>query len=130
MLKYIKLTIVFLILVCSHSLYAGCGSCEMDVKATSSTNSITIVNEIPTSGRINGTVLASCGMCNFGESATNGCALAIKINNNTYAVKNSGINDHGDSHASNGFCKAVRLANVKGQVRKGKFLATSFALLD
>lgn len=130
MIKYTKLAVVLLTLLFSHILYAGCGSCEMDVKKTLSTNSITILNEIPTSGRINGTVLASCGMCNFGESVAKGCALSIKINNNAYLVKNSGINDHGDSHASNGFCKAVRLANVKGQVKKGKFMATSFVLLD
>ena len=127
---YIKSTIILLLFFFSHSLYAGCGSCEMDTKKSSFTNSITVINEIPTSGRIDGTVLASCGMCNFGESATNGCSLYIKINNNTYSVKNSGLNDHGDSHASDGFCKAVRLADVKGSVKKGKFLATSFALID
>ena len=39
-----------------------------------------------------------------------------------------GIDDHGDSHAKEGFCNAVRMANVKGDIKKNVFKAESFVV--
>ena len=46
------------------------------------------------------------------------CSLAIQINDISCDVKGTGIDDHGDSHAKEGFCNAIRVANVKGEIKK------------
>ena len=51
------------------------------------------------------------------------------VGKKTFNVKGTGMEDHGDSHAEDGFCNAVRIANVKGKVSKGKFKSESFALI-
>ena len=53
------------------------------------------------------------------------CNLAIQINNVAYDVEGTGIDDHGDSHAKEGFCNAIRVANVKGQIKKNTLVAES-----
>ena len=65
-------------------------------------------------------------MCNFGMDAKDGCSLAIKIGEATYPVKGTGIDDHGDSHAKDGFCNAVSVVSVVGNVKDNLFLAESF----
>lgn len=74
-------------------------------------------------------VKASCGQCNF-EMDGEGCDLAVLINGKTYFVTDSHIDDHGDAHASHGFCNAIRNAKVKGKIKDGKFHAKEFVLLD
>tara|TARA_B100001094_G_scaffold323308_1_gene373949 strand:+ start:305 stop:688 length:384 start_codon:yes stop_codon:yes gene_type:complete len=118
-----------IILVLSLSLnvvYAGCGSCSVDNKKAEKPagDFITKINE---NGTIKGLVLASCGMCNFGMKNRN-CSLAIQINEKAYNVKGSKIDDHGDSHAKDGFCNAVRVANVSGKIKKSYFMADTFVL--
>ena len=73
-------------------------------------------------------VEASCGMCNFGLKG-GGCSLAVKIDDKAYPVDGSNLHDHGDAHAHNGMCNAVRKAEVSGEIVKGRFKATSFVLL-
>ena len=73
-------------------------------------------------------VLASCGMCNFGMKNQKNCSLAIQVDERAYTVKGSKIDDHGDSHAKDGFCNAVRIADVDGKVKDGVFLADAFTL--
>ena len=117
------------ILVLSFSLsitYAGCGSCKVDNKKAEKPmgDFITKINE---NGTIKGLVLASCGMCNFGMKNIN-CSLAIQINEKAYDVRGTKIDDHGDSHAKDGFCNAVRVANVSGKIKKSDFMADTFVL--
>lgn len=78
---------------------------------------------------VNQVVDASCGLCQFDKKKDKSCSLYVKINQRIYSVEGTGIDDHGDAHASNGFCEMVRKANVSGEIRKGKFYATSFQLL-
>src|SRR5689334_3060614 len=73
-------------------------------------------------------VEASCGECKFGMSGK-GCQLAVRFDNKSYYVEGTSINDHGDAHAADGFCSAVRQARVSGKVVNDKFVATSFRLL-
>jgi len=73
-------------------------------------------------------VEASCGECKFGMTG-GGCNLAVKIDNKAYYVEGTGINDHGDAHAADGFCSAVRKAKVSGKIVNDKFVASSFKLL-
>lgn len=73
---------------------------------------------------------ASCGQCQFNSDEQKGCDLAIKIDDKVYWVKNTGIDDHGDSHASNGFCNAVRKAKVSGIIKNDNLYASSFSLVN
>ena len=67
-------------------------------------------------------------MCNFNMEDRNDCSLAIKIGETAYDVKGTGIDDHGDSHAKDGFCNAVRVAEVTGKINKDKFYSKSLVL--
>lgn len=73
-------------------------------------------------------VEASCGECNFGLHGKS-CDLAVRINGKPYFVDGAKIDDFGDAHASDGFCAAVRKAEVQGKVVNGRFKATYFKLL-
>ncbi len=75
-------------------------------------------------------VEASCGQCNFGMTSKKGCDLAVKIDGHSYFVEGTKIDQHGDAHAENGFCNAVRKAKVSGEIKNDKIIATDFALVD
>ncbi|WP_162127162.1 DUF6370 family protein [Flavobacterium phycosphaerae] len=75
------------------------------------------------------TVEAACGQCQFGMKGKGGCDLAVRIDGKTYFVDGTKIDQHGDAHAEDGFCNAVRKAEVVGEVKNGRFVASSFKLL-
>ena len=118
--------IIFVIVFSIGIVHAGCGSCNVSNKKAEKPvgDFVTKINE---DGTIKGLVLASCGMCNFGMR-NKSCSLAIQINEKGYDVKGTKIDDHGDSHAHNGFCNAVRIAEVSGKIKKNKFIADTFVL--
>ncbi|HEU4472995.1 MAG TPA: DUF6370 family protein [Flavisolibacter sp.] len=74
------------------------------------------------------TVEAACGQCQFGLKGK-GCNLAVRVKDKAYFVDGTGIDDHGDAHAQDGFCNAVRKAAVKGKLVKGRFRASYFRLI-
>lgn len=74
-------------------------------------------------------VEASCGQCKFGMEGK-GCDLAVRIDGKPYFVDGSSIDKHGDAHAEDGFCNAIRKAEVSGEIVDNRFKATSFVLLD
>ena len=74
-------------------------------------------------------VEASCGQCNFGMTSKKGCDLAVRIDGKSYFVDGTAIDQHGDAHAADGFCSAIRKAEVVGVVTDNRFKATSFKLL-
>jgi hypothetical protein len=73
-------------------------------------------------------VLASCGTCNFKMKAE-GCPLAIKWNDKVYLVEGTSIDDHGDAHADDGFCNAVKKAKVQGTFEGNRFKSTYFEIV-
>ena len=73
-------------------------------------------------------VEAACGQCQFGMPGK-GCDLAIRMNGKAYFVDGSNIDSHGDAHAKDGFCNAIRMAEVSGEIVKGRFKSTSLVLL-
>ncbi|NOT50688.1 MAG: hypothetical protein HOP10_05380 [Chitinophagaceae bacterium] len=73
-------------------------------------------------------VEASCGQCKFGLK-DKGCDLAVRIDGKAYFVDGTSIDDHGDAHGAEGFCMAIRKAEVQGKIKDGRFKATYFKLL-
>lgn len=86
----------------------------------------------PTQAKVSAETLqvveASCGECQF-KMKGNDCDLAVRINGKAYFVDGTKIDDHGDAHASDGFCEKIRKAEVKGKVVNNRFVATHFKLL-
>ncbi|SHL12577.1 DUF6370 family protein [Hymenobacter psychrotolerans] len=71
---------------------------------------------------------AACGQCRFGLPGK-GCDLAVRLEGKAYFVDGTTIDSHGDAHAADGFCNAVRKAEVQGEVVDNRFRATYFRLL-
>ena len=74
-------------------------------------------------------VEASCGQCKFQLKDKKGCDLAVRIDGKAYFVEGTSIDDHGDAHADDGFCQAIRKAEVQGKIVNNRFKATYFKLL-
>ena len=74
-------------------------------------------------------VEASCGQCQFGMKDKPGCDLAVRIDGKSYFVEGTDINKHGDAHAHDGFCSAIRQAEVVGEVKNNKFVVSQYKLL-
>lgn len=71
---------------------------------------------------------AACGQCQLGLEGE-GCDLAVRIDGKSYYVQGTNIDDHGDAHAQDGFCNAIREAHVEGHIEDGRFIAQSFRLI-
>lgn len=74
-------------------------------------------------------VEASCGMCQF-NAKDKDCALSIRFESNIYSVVGTDIDKHGDAHAKDGFCNAIRKAKVSGTLKNGKLLVKKFELVN
>jgi hypothetical protein len=70
---------------------------------------------------------ASCGKCKFGLPGKT-CELAVRIDGNAWYVDGAGIDDFGDAHAKDGFCNAIRKADVQGELVNDKFRVSYFKL--
>ena len=73
-------------------------------------------------------VETACGQCQF-KLEGKGCDLAVRMADKAYFVDGTDIDSHGDAHAKDGFCNAVRKAEVQGEVVKDRFKVTYFKLL-
>ena len=73
-------------------------------------------------------VETSCGQCQF-HMEGKGCNLAVRINGKAYFVDGTSIDDHGDAHAKDGFCEAIKKAEVQGTVVNNRFKVTYFKLV-
>ena len=71
---------------------------------------------------------AACGQCRFGLPG-NSCDLAVRMDGKAYFVDGTNIDSHGDAHAEDGFCNAVRKAKVQGEVVNDRFKVTYFQLV-
>lgn len=72
---------------------------------------------------------AACGQCKLGLKGKS-CDLAIRIKGKSYFVDGTDIDSHGDAHAEDGFCNAIRKAYVQGTIVNNRFKATYFKLVD
>lgn len=73
-------------------------------------------------------VETACGECQF-KMEGKGCHLVVRIDGKSYFVDGTSIDEHGDAHAKDGFCNAVRKAEVQGTVVKDRFKASYFKLV-
>ena len=113
---------VALLLLSSQVVLAGCGGCGSGKKhSTYSEAPAGLLEKIPTNNRVEGNVLVSCGMCNF-VTGENDCTLAVKIGSKTLNVRGVKIDDHGDSHAKDGYCNVIKKVYVEGIVRGNSFI--------
>lgn len=74
-------------------------------------------------------VEAACGECQYKMDGKT-CDLAVRIDGKPYFVDGTSIDDHGDAHAQEGFCNAVRKAEVQGEIKDNRFVATYFKLVE
>ncbi|MET0394418.1 MAG: DUF6370 family protein [Chitinophagaceae bacterium] len=74
-------------------------------------------------------VETACGMCQLGLTGAD-CALAVRSGGKAYYVDGTDIDAHGDAHAKDGFCNAIRKAEVQGKVVNGRFAVTYFKLMQ
>ena len=119
-----NLAIISSFLVFTQLALAGCGGCRPVKKHNSYSKALVgLLEDIPPNQRIEGNFLVSCGMCNF-MNGDNDCALAIKIGSKVLKVRGVGIDDHGDSHDSDGYCNVIKKTYVEGIVRNNTFLPT------
>tara|TARA_B100001123_G_C15010119_1_gene907196 strand:- start:414 stop:833 length:420 start_codon:yes stop_codon:yes gene_type:complete len=124
--------IITILFYYSTFLYAGCGSCgpRAEVEVPLEKKSSSFISTVPESGKIEGFVIASCGICNLGYKKNKGCSLTIKIGDTVYSVEGTKMHNHGDAHSPEGFCNAIRLAHVSGKIKKNKFYSDSFTLIE
>ncbi|HET6766315.1 MAG TPA: DUF6370 family protein [Chitinophagaceae bacterium] len=73
-------------------------------------------------------VEAACGECQF-KLEGKGCNLAVRMDGKAFFVDGTDINSHGDAHAKDGFCNAVRKAEVQGALVNNRFKVTYFKLI-
>jgi hypothetical protein len=73
-------------------------------------------------------VETSCGECQF-HMAGKGCHLAIRFDGKAYFADGTSIDDHGDAHAADGFCVAIKKAEVQGEVLDNRFKVSYFKLI-
>ena len=71
---------------------------------------------------------AGCGQCRLGLPGK-GCDLAVRFEGKAYFVAGTGIDAHGDAHARDGFCNAIRKARVQGAVVDNRFKVSYFQLV-
>jgi hypothetical protein len=74
------------------------------------------------------TVEASCGKCKFGLKGKT-CDLAIRINGKAYYIDGASIDQFGDAHEDDGFCNAIRKAEVQGKLEGDKYQVTYMKVL-
>ena len=117
--------IVFTLSISLQLLHAGCGGCGPSKAA--SNQKVGLIESIPKNNYLAGNVLISCGMCNF-MADDNDCSLAIKIGKNILSVKDVGIDEHGDSHAKDGYCHVIKKVYVEGKVNNMTFVPEKIEL--
>jgi len=111
------ITFVFLV------AFSGCTRNETSQPAITATE--TQATAQTTESRV---VEAGCATCIFDMPGVTGCKLAVKIDDKSYLVVGSSMDDHGDAHAATGLCVTARKAKTVGTIKGDEFIATSFAL--
>ncbi len=120
-----KIIAVIVVILTSQALLAGCGGCSPKKSKGQTYNSsgMILLENVPDNNIVSGNVLVSCGMCNF-FTYDNDCSMAVKIGKNVYEVEGAKIDDHGDSHARDGYCNVIKKVYVEGKISGNSFVPT------
>ena len=118
-MKYFTIILIFSLFLISEVM-AGCGGCGPSRSKKSEKKGL--LESVPRNNYIEGNVLISCGMCNF-MNGDRDCALTIKVGSEVLTVRDVGIDDHGDSHARDGYCNVIKKVYVEGRVKGKSFKA-------
>ena len=86
------------------------------------------LRDTPDSSKKTLTAEVSCGKCQF-HMKDKDCHLAVRIDGKSYWVDGADIDSFGDAHANDGFCKAIRKAEVQGEIVNNRFKASYIKLL-
>ena len=105
---------LFIILCCCFFIVTARAQSSIKTALPDSTKKIQIVE-------------ASCGECQF-QLPGKGCHLAVRVNGKAHFVDGTTIDEHGDAHAKDGFCEAIRKAEVQGELVNNRFKVTYFKL--
>ena len=70
----------------------------------------------------------SCGKCKLGLPGKT-CDLAVRIDDKAYYVDGADIDSFGDAHAHDGFCNAIRKAEVQGEIVDNRFKVSYIKLI-
>ena len=57
-----------------------------------------------------------------------GCDLAVRRGDENQYGEGTAIDDHGDAHADDGFCKAIKKVTISGEAANGKINISSFKI--
>ena len=83
---------------------------------------------IPDSAKKIQVIDVSCGKCKLGLPGKT-CDLAVRIDDKAYYVDGADIDAFGDAHANDGFCNAIRKAEVQGEIVDNRFKLSYIKLL-
>lgn len=78
----------------------------------------------------NKVVQTGCGMCMFKVNSAKSCGVYAKIDNQFYEVIGLDKKVVGTGHEADGYCEVVKKARVSGEIKRGKFYATSFKYIE
>jgi hypothetical protein len=53
----------------------------------------------------------------------------VRIDGKSYFVDGTDIDSHGDAHAKDGFCNAIRKAEVQGEIVSDRFKVTYYKVM-
>ncbi|MAX09724.1 MAG: hypothetical protein CMG13_02550 [Candidatus Marinimicrobia bacterium] len=124
-----KYSITIIVLAISFSvLNAGCGGCQIKNNPEPNSKTSAAIASIPSNGKIEGFVFASCNKCNLGKKQDKKCSLGIKIDNKIYGLKNY-KHDHNEAHNYDGICNSTRVGYIKGRVVNSEINADYFELI-
>jgi hypothetical protein len=102
------------------ALVAGCGRApESPSVAAGAAPAVAVVDAV---------VEAGCGRCLFDLEGKD-CTLAVRYEGTARFVTGTSIDQHGDAHADDGFCNAIRRAHVTGRIEGENFAVSTFELL-
>ena len=113
-MKYAQILFIFLLLFSGLQTAAQTNTKSLDKPDT--TKKILIVE-------------VSCGECQFKMTGSS-CDLAVRINGKSYFVDGTTIDEHGDAHAKNGFCEAIKKAEVQGEIVMDRFKVSYFKIIN
>lgn len=75
-------------------------------------------------------VQTGCGMCMFKAKSAKSCSVYVKIDDQFYETVGVDKKVTGTGHEADGYCEVIKKARISGEIKRGKFYATSFSYIE